>query len=62
MQPTRTAADRLQIGTLEVVHVAQDESMVKERNDGGMEPRQNHEIILSTRFGAIQRPFTGRVA
>lgn len=49
MQLTRTAADRLQIGTLEVVHVAQDESMVRERNDGGngtqTEPRDH--IIYS---------------
>lgn len=39
MELTRTAADRLQNGMLKVVHIFQDESIVRERNEMGIEPR-----------------------
>lgn len=61
MELTRTAADRLQNGILEVVHIFQDESIVRERNEMGIEPRvlQINEAILFTRLGPSSRPSLG---
>lgn len=58
MELTMTAADRLQNGMLEIFHIVQDESIVRERNEMGMEPRvlQINEAILFTRLGPSNRP------